>query len=125
MDDTGNRVTKHDLFVVDAVAADQRYAILIQCLQSAAHNLSQDRRIDTFLRKARDRHRRYWCSGHGPYVVNRVERSDATVVVRVVDDRSEEIERLDQRQVVSQTVYSRVVGCIEADNQIRIKRLFW
>ena len=65
-----------------------------------------------------------WCAGHGPDVVDRIEGGDAAVVVRVVDDRSEEVERLHQREVVSQAVYSRVVGCIKADNQVWIERLF-
>jgi hypothetical protein len=28
-------------------------------------------------------------------------------------------------EVVAETVYSRVVGCVEADNQVWIGRLFW
>jgi uncharacterized protein YecE (DUF72 family) len=87
-------------------------------------NTDEDRGIDALFRKTRDRHRRDRRSGHRPDVVDRIERRDAAVVVRVVDDWSEEVERLHEREVVAKTVYSRVVGCIEADNQIRIGRLF-
>ena len=85
----------------------------------------QDRRIHPFFGKAGDRKRGYGRASHGPDVVDRIEGGDAAVVVWVVNNRSEEVERLHQRQVVSQTVYSRVVGCIKADNQIWIEGLFW
>jgi len=112
------------LLVVDTVPADQRNAELVYRLQPTAHDLAQDRRIDTFLRKARDGHRRDRRARHGPHVVDRVECRDATIVVGVVDDGSEEIERLDEREVVAKTVYTCVVGRLEADNQIWIVRLF-
>ncbi len=64
-------------------------------------------------------------AGHRPNVVDGVERGDAAVVVRVVDNRREEVERLHEREVVAKAVYSRVVGCIKTDNQIWIGRLFW
>src|ERR1051326_3200277 len=108
IDNAGDRVTKHDLLVVDTVPANQCNPILVYSLQSAAHDLSQDRWIDAFLRKAGDGHGCDWRAGHRPHVVDRIQRRDATVVVRVVNDGSEEIERLDEREVVAKTVYSRV-----------------
>ena len=124
IDYTRNRVTKHDLLVIDAVTANQCDAILIYRLQPAAHDLTQNRGIDAFLGKTRDRHRCDRRSSHGPNVVNGVERGDAAIVVRVIDDRSEEIERLHECEVVSKAVYTRVVGCIKTDNQIWIAGLF-
>jgi hypothetical protein len=106
------------------VAAEQRHAVLVYRLQPATHDFTQNRGIDTFLGKAGDGHRGNRRSGHCPNVVDGIERGNATVVIRVIDDWSEEIERLDKREVVAQTVYSRVVGCIKTDNQIWIMGLF-
>ena len=106
------------------MASNQRDAMLVQRLQSAAHDLAQNLRIDAFLRKACYGHRRDWRARHRPNVVDRVERSNAAIVVWVVNDWSKEIERLHKRKVVSKTVNSRVVGCIKTDNQIWIGGLF-
>jgi hypothetical protein len=106
------------------VAADQRHAIFIYRLQTTAHDLAQDRRVDTFLRKARNGHRGYGRASHRPNIVDGIERRDATIIVRVVDDRSEEVERLDEREVVAQTVYARIVGRLETDNQVWVIGLF-
>ena len=38
-------------------------------------------------------------------------------VVRVVDERREEVERADDRQVVAQAVDGGIIGCVEADEQ--------
>jgi hypothetical protein len=106
------------------VPADQHNAILVYRLQAAAHDLAKNRRIDTFLWETGDGHGCDRRAGHRPNVIDGVERGDATIVVRVIDDGSEEIERLDEREVVAKTVYSGVVGRIETDNQIWIMRLF-
>ena len=44
---------------------------------------------------------------------------NATEVVGVIDDRGEEVNRLDQRQIGAQPVNGRVVGGIEPDDQVR------
>jgi hypothetical protein len=41
----------------------------------------------------------------------------APKVVRVVDERWEEVERADDGQVVAQSVDGGVVGCVEADEK--------
>src|SRR5215204_2877168 len=101
MDETGDRVPKHDLLVVDAVTPDQCDAIFIYGLEAAAHDLAQDRRIDTFLWKTCDGHGSNRRSGHRPHVVDGIQSCDASVVVRVVYDGGKEVERLYQREVVS------------------------
>src|SRR6185295_11070555 len=107
------------------MTTDQSNPILIQSLQSTPHDFRQDRRIDALLRKTRDRQRGNRRSRHGPNIVNRIQCCNSTIVVRVVDNRREEVERLHEREVVAKTVYARVVGCIETDNQIWIVWLFW
>ena len=81
-------------------------------------------RLNLPLREARDRHRGDGCARHRPNVVDGIERRDATVVIRVVDNRSKEVEGLDEREVVAQTVYARVVGRLETDNQVWVIGLF-
>ena len=53
IDHAGDGVAKHYLLIVDAVAANQRDAILVERLQTAAHDLAEDRRIDALLWESR------------------------------------------------------------------------
>ncbi len=57
---------------------------------------------------------------HGVDVAERVRRGDGSERERIVDNRSEKIDRLHQRHVGRQTVHSGVVGGIEADQNIGI-----
>src|SRR5689334_23765939 len=102
---------------------NQRHAVMVECFQTATHDLRQDRRIDAGFWETRNRHRRDRCSGHRPNVVDRIERTDAAEVERVVDNRRKKVERLHQSEVVAETVYSRVVGGVETDNQVWVVRL--
>ncbi len=55
---------------------------------------------------------------HREDVVEGVRRRDGAVVVRVVDERREEVHREDESAVVVQAVHGRVVGRIEPDQQV-------
>ena len=103
----------------------KRNPVFVQSLQATAHDLTEYSRVDAFLRKTGDSHRRERRACHSPNIVNRIERGYLSVDIRIVDDRCKEIERLHNCEVVAKAVYTRVVGCIEADNQIFVKRLFW
>ena len=61
-------------------------------------------------------------AAHRVDVGERVRRGDATPVVRVVDDRREEVGGDDDREVVAQAVDGGVVGGVEADEQVGIAR---
>ena len=106
------------------MTADQRDFVLRQHRKTAAHDLGQDREVDPFFRKAGNCHRRNRGAAHGPHVVDRIERRNASVIERVIHNRREEIERLHQRQIVAQTIHSGVVRFVETDQQIRIEGLF-
>ena len=77
-----------------------------------------------FFGKAGDRQRGERRAGHRPDVVDRVERGDATVIKRVVNDRREKIDRLDDRQIVAQSIHSGVVGFVKTNHDVLVKRLF-
>ena len=102
------------------MTSKQRDSILRQNLEPTPHDFGENRKVNTLLWKARNGQRGDWGSSHRPHVVDRVERGNATVIKRVVNYRSEEVERLHERQVVAQAVHSCVVGKVEADNQIRV-----
>ena len=61
-------------------------------------------------------------AAHRVHVGERVRRGDAAPVVRVVDDRREEVGGHDDREVVAQPVDRGVVGGVEADEEIRVGR---
>ena len=57
---------------------------------------------------------------HGVDVGERVGGGDAAVVVGVVDDRREDVDRLDQGEIVAQLDDGGVVGRVVADQHARI-----
>ena len=70
IDHAGNGVAEHDLFVIDAVTADERDLILSQHRQPAAHNILQNGKVHTLLGKAGYGHRRQRRAAHGPDVID-------------------------------------------------------
>jgi hypothetical protein len=70
------------------------------------------------LGEGRDREGEQRRAAHGEDVVERVRRRDRTVVVGLVDDRGEEVEREDDRALVVDAVDRRVVRGREADEQV-------
>src|SRR5689334_10534958 len=97
----------------------------IKSLKTPTHDLPKNCWVYALLWETRYGHRSDGCSGHCPNIVNRIQGQDATVFIWVVDDGREKIHSLHQSKVVANTVYPRVVGCIETDNQIFVKGLFW
>src|SRR5207244_8156577 len=114
----------HDLCIIDAVTSEQRHLVLSEDFESPSHDFREYREVDAALWKAGNGHRGYGCSCHRPYVVDRVERCDAAVIERVIDYRSKKVERLNDREVIAETIHARIVGKVEADNQIRVVWLF-
>src|SRR5262249_54442602 len=101
---SGDSVAEHDLIVVHAVTADQRDSVFIEHSQTAAHDLAEDRIVHVLFRETGDGQRGDWRARHRPNVVDRIERGDAPVIERVVNNGREEVNGLDQRQVVAQTI---------------------
>jgi hypothetical protein len=98
---------------------------LSQSLQPASHDFGQDRELDPFLWETGDRQCGDWRSGHRPHIVDRVKSCDPTIDERVVDDRREKVERLNDRKIVGKAVNSCIVSQFEADNDIRVVWLLW
>src|SRR5262249_42342232 len=57
-------------------------------------------------------------SAHCEDVVERIRRRDRAVVLGIVDKRGKEVDREDERAPVVESVYGRVVGGGEPDQQI-------
>jgi hypothetical protein len=73
--------------------------------------------------KTGDGQRGYRRPSHRPNVVDRIERGDAAIVVRVVHDRRKEVHSLDQRQIVAQTIDPSIVGGVKAYQDVFVNRL--
>ena len=65
-----------------------------------------------------DGQREQWRAAHREDVVERVRRGDRAEGARVVDEWGEEVDREDDRPLVVQPVDRRVVGGIEADEEV-------
>ena len=81
--------------------------------QDASENL-----LRQVLREADDVQREERDAAHGVDVAERVHHGDGAEIVGVVDDRREEVDRLNHGQVVRQAIDGSVVARVEPDEQI-------
>ena len=85
----------------------------VGAVEDRAHHL-----VRQLLGQRRDREREQRHAAHREHVVERVRRGDRAEVVRVVDDRREEVDREDERTLVVEPVDRSVVRRVEADEQV-------
>ena len=113
--DDGQAVLR--LVVADRVAAGENRSGRADDLVRAGEDLAQHlgRQL---LGEGRDREREQRHPAHCKDVVERVRRRDRPEGPRVVDDGREEVDGEDERAVVVEPVHGRVVGGIEADEQL-------
>ena len=97
------------LLVADRVPAGEDRAGLAHLPVGGAEDRG-DRLLRQLLRELGDREREQRPAAHREDVVQRVGRGDRPEVVRVVDERREEVEREDERGLVVEAVDGRVVG---------------
>jgi hypothetical protein len=94
--------------------------VLSEDFKAAAHDLAEDREVNALLREAGDGERRQRHAAHRPHVVDGIEGGDTPVIERVVNDGREEVNGLDEGEVFAQAKDSRVVGRLDADDQIGV-----
>ena len=104
------------LGVADRVAAGERAAGLADLGRGAAEDLGEDvaRQV---LGERRDRQREQDPAAHREDVGQGVGRRDLAERPRVVDERREEVERADDREVVADAVGGGVVGRVQPGDQ--------
>src|SRR4051794_31299454 len=54
INDPSDRVTKHDLLIINTVTAYQRDSIFVQSLKATTHDVAENCRVHAFLWKARN-----------------------------------------------------------------------
>ncbi|OPZ20050.1 MAG: hypothetical protein BWZ10_00770 [candidate division BRC1 bacterium ADurb.BinA364] len=109
-----------DLFVVDAVAAEQRAAGFLQLERSAAQHSLQHGGIEAVDRIADDGQRRQRPTAHGVDVGERIGRRDLAEEKRIVHAGSEDIDGLHERGALVEPVHTRVVPGRSAEQHIGI-----
>ena len=102
------------------MAAHDCRAALGADVQAAAEDLLQHVGSEPLERERHEVERGDGPAAHRVDVRERVGGGDAAEVVRVVDDRREEVDRLDQRQVVGEPVDAGVVGGVGPDEHVRV-----
>ena len=108
--------------VVDGVTAADERARGAHDVATAVEHAREQLEREPFAWPRDEVEREQRRTAHRVDVGERVGRGDATPVVRVVDDRREEVGGDDDREVVAQPVDGGVVGGVEADEQIRVDR---
>ena len=89
-------------------------------LGGAAEDLGQDLQRELVVGEGRDIQRRDRAAVHGVDVRQGIRRRDPAERVRVVDQRREEIERLDQGEIGREAIHPRVVHGLGADQDVGI-----
>ena len=79
-----------------------------------------NRFVSQYVRKSCDVQASNWTAANCVHITDGVGDCDSTVVIRVVDDRRKEIERLDHRQVVGEPIYGGVVRRRDPYKQVRM-----
>ena len=112
----GDAQTELELLVDDRVPADEHRARLAHLVLTAAENVGEH--VDGGSLpdgKADDGERGERLAAHGEDVGQRVRGGDLAERVRIVDDRREEVDRLDEREIVAQHEDPRVVEGLATD----------
>jgi hypothetical protein len=121
MHDSGDGHAVLQLFVDDAVAADHDRACCPDALRSAVDDVGQHAEIELTFWERDDVERRSRSTSHCVHVAQRVRRSDLAERIRVVHNRREEVDGVDDRQILPQTEYPCVVGRFRSDDQIGMR----
>ena len=120
IDDTRHREAVLRLRVVDRVPAHHRRAGRLDDLQPSPEHLLEHAVTQPLERKRDDVHRCQGRPAHRIDVRERVGGRDPPEVVRVVHDRCEEVDRLDEREVFAHLEHRGVIPAGRADEHARI-----
>ena len=104
------------------MTAEQRDAGAVQLLEPALENSGDDVALDAFLRKPGNRERRQRPAAHRVDVAQRVRSRDLAVDERVVHDRREEVDGLNERRPAIPPVHTRIVRGPEVDEDTVVRR---
>src|SRR5262249_18325709 len=107
------------LFIADAVAADDCASGFHHLGKAAGQDALEYPNLGLF-READEGECRERLSPHGVNVAERVRRGDLAEGKGIVDDWRKEIDGLDQSLVGSYLIHARVVGVVEADQNIGV-----
>jgi hypothetical protein len=123
MDSASDRVAEFDFGIVDAVAAEDGASGFAHFFEAAAQDGFEDVEIGGFFAgagKSDDGESGEGSASHGIHVAERIGGGDGAEGERVVYDRGEEVNGLDECEILAEKVHSGIVGCIEADKDIRV-----
>jgi hypothetical protein len=107
--------------VVDRVPARDDGARLRDLLRAAAQDLLEHLVREDLHRKRRERERHDRTPAHRVDVREGVRRRNRAEQTRIVDDRREEVDGLDDRRAAGQAVHRRVVRPLVPDEQARVR----
>ena len=111
-----HRVAELHFRVAHGVAAEQRDAGFAQLVVAAEEDLPDRLGVEDLVGEPGDRERGDGRAAHRVDVAQRVGRRDLSVGERVVDDRREEVDRLDQRRPAARPpVHTGIVRGPEVD----------
>jgi hypothetical protein len=120
MHDTGHRHPVLELFIDDAVSAEDDGAGGSDPLGTAAEDVGEHTEIQLASRESDDIQCCHWVGAHCVDVAQGIGCSDLPEGVWVIDDWRKKIHGIHDRQVGPKAENSRIVGRLRADNQVRM-----
>jgi hypothetical protein len=103
------------------VPADDEGAGLADLLVAALQDLDEDVRLELALGEADERERGERLPAHGVDVRESVRRRDPAERARVIDDRGEEVDRLDEGAPLVEPIDGGVRRVLDADEEIGVR----
>jgi hypothetical protein len=114
MDEAGDGISELGFVVANAVAANHGACGFDHFREAAGEDAFENVEIG-LLGKTHQGQRCERFSAHRVNIAQRIGRGDLAECVGIVDDRSEEIDGLNERLVGCDLIHSGVVGVVEAD----------
>ena len=119
MGETGDAEAVLRLVVVDAVTAYNHGTALIDLFVSSGENGFY--RIDwKAVREGEQVHGQLWSASHGVDVAEGVRRCNLTENVRIIYNRREEVDAVNQCNVIGNPIDAGIVTAVESDHYVRI-----
>ena len=122
MHHSGHRKAVFHFGVGYAVAAHQRHPGLLYFVQSAPQNFLQDGDIHIPAGEADHIHRGYRPAAHRINIADGIGGGNLPETVRVVDNRRDKIDRLNNGDIIGNFVNAGIVQPVDASQHIRIWR---
>jgi hypothetical protein len=124
MDESGYGVAELQITICQGVAADEGDPGFVKLLSAPAHDLCEYFQVLGTIGRTGDCHGGQRRAAHCVHIAERVGGRDSTEAERIIDNRGEEVERLNERAVCVDPEDTGIIRGRKADEHIGMSP-FW